>query len=488
MPDAPDGLSAEQRKLWLMCSGAASVQWKAVCYFLVHLVWIENATMASWIRFDLWPAQVRVVRELCRRRQVIILKARQLGLTWLLLGYALWLILFRPGSVVLLFSRRDEEAIELLDRLKGMYSRLPAWMRCRAVRSSNKHEWELSNGSAVRSFPTTAGDSYTASLVVVDEADIVPDLGKLMRAVKPTVDAGGQMCLLSRSDKDRPMSRFKKMYRAAVKKTNEWFPIFLPWHARPERDQAWYDAQVRDALANTGTLDDVHEQYPATDTEALAAPSLSKRIPPQWIDQCADEADGVDADGVPNIPGLTVYAIPAKGSRVVAGADPAEGLPTSDDSACTWIDDSDGEEIASLVGKIQPDMFAAQIGQLSRWIAEQTGRPVDVLPERNNHGHSLISNLEDEDGVVILDGHDGRPGWLSNAKGKAIMYTEGAEQLRDRQLTLHTAETRAQLNSVERATLRAPDGMPDDLADSTVLAAQARAITPPDNETEAVLL
>ena len=35
---------------------------------------------------------------------------------------------------MLIFSKRDEEAIELLDvRLKGIYERLPSWMQCRAV-------------------------------------------------------------------------------------------------------------------------------------------------------------------------------------------------------------------------------------------------------------------------------------------------------------------------------------------------------------------
>jgi len=51
--------------------------------------------------------------------------------------------------------------------------------------------WALANGSVARAFPTNAGDSYTATLAIVDEADLVPDLDRLMRSVKPTIDAGG---------------------------------------------------------------------------------------------------------------------------------------------------------------------------------------------------------------------------------------------------------------------------------------------------------
>jgi hypothetical protein len=115
---------------------------------------------------------------------------------------------------VLLFSRRDDEAVDLLKtRLRGMYDRLPSWLKVRFFAVDNDHEWQLSNGSRVLAFPTTAGDSYTATLAIVDEADLVPDLDRLMRAVKPTIDGGGQMVLLSRADKMKPLSPFKRIYQ-----------------------------------------------------------------------------------------------------------------------------------------------------------------------------------------------------------------------------------------------------------------------------------
>src|SRR5262245_47062333 len=180
-------------------------------------------------------------------------------------------MLFRPAAEVLLFSRRDDEATDLLaHRLRGMYDRLPAWLKVRSFVVDNDHEWQLSNGSRALAFPTTAGDSYTATLAVVDEADLVPDLDRLMRAVKPTVDGGGRMVLLSRADKTRPESPFKRVYRAARQGQNDWHPVFAPWQADPRRDAAWYERQRADVLARTGSLDDLHEQYPASEAEALS--------------------------------------------------------------------------------------------------------------------------------------------------------------------------------------------------------------------------
>jgi hypothetical protein len=149
----------------------------------------------NWVPFRLWPEQRRVAGLLQANHLVVVLKARQLGLTWLVMAYALWLMLFFPIATVLLFSRRDQEAVDLLVvRLRGLYERLPAFLKVRSFTTDNDHEWALANGSRALAFPSTAGDSYTATLAVVDEADLCPDLDQLMRAVKPTIDGAGAWC------------------------------------------------------------------------------------------------------------------------------------------------------------------------------------------------------------------------------------------------------------------------------------------------------
>ena len=395
------------------------------------------------------------------------LKARQIGFTWLALGFALHEMIFRPAATVLLFSRRDEEAIHLLDdRLKGMFEHLPEWLRNgMAVVESNAHEFQLSNGSVARAFPTTAGDSYTASLAIVDEADLVPNLNSLMRAVKPTIDAGGRMILLSRADKSRPQSEFKAIYRAAREGRNGWAALFLPWMARPDRDEAWYEQQRRDVVARTGSEDDLHEQYPATDTEALAPRSLDKRLAPVWLEQCYVEALGADVQDSPAIPGLRVYEGPRLGKRYVIGVDPAEGNPTSDDSALTVLEADLGEEVAMLSGKLQPATIAAHADAIGTWYNR-----AGVMVERNNHGHAVLLWLRDNSRLVRLAGHDGNEGWHSTTKGKALLYDTAADAFREGETFLHSFETFVQLASIEGSTLRAPEGEMDDRADSYALA------------------
>lgn len=436
-------------------------------YFIDTYCQIVDNVEAGWIPFRLWGFQRGFVSKLETKQLLVVLKARQLGLTWLCLAYVLWLCIFRPQQNILLFSRRDQEAKHLLERLRGMWGQLPGLFHGDIeVVVSNSHSWSLSNGSVVRAFPTTAGDSYTATFVLVDEADLVPDLRRLMSSVKPTIDAGGQMVLLSRVDKRSPRSVFKEIYRSAGGRGG-WYSVFLPWHVHPRRDDAWYFEQCRHFLSSTGSLDDMWEQYPATDGEALAARSLDKRILPAWLEQCYVEMPAQAA--VLSVPGGVVYRVAEAGRRYVVGVDPAEGNPVSDDSAIEVLDAVSGEEVCSCAGKFEPGVLAGYVAEVATYYNKAA-----VMVERNNHGHAVLLWLREFSSVRCLAGRDGRLGWLTNSLGKSVLYNVAVEQFRDGETVLHSRETYYELGSIEGGTLSAPAGMADNRAIAYVLALVAR--------------
>lgn len=451
-------------------------------YFIVTWCKIYDAQDGDWIPFILWTEQINTLNLLHNEQLLIALKARQLGLTWLALAYGLWLMLFSPIATILIFSKRDDEATYLLstERLRGIYDNLPDFLKAESVLEDNVKTWKLSNGSTARAFPTTAGDSYTATFVIVDEADLVPNLNRMLRSVKPTIDAGGKMFMLSRSDKTLPQSEFKQIYRAAKKGTNGWAFIFLPWWVRPERNAAWYEHVKSDILERTGSLDDLHEQYPATDAEALAPAQKNKRITAPWVDSCHVSMRPFNAKTHPElvdllsaIPGLCVYQLPESGRFYAGGMDSAEGLPSSDDSATTWLDIETHEEAANLVGKYPPDVHAALSAKVSRFFND-----AGLMVENNNHGHAVIlwlnENGDPQDGFsysrLVLQGHNGKDGWTSNVLGKSLMYEALATAFRTDDTIIHDDDTAVQIKLIEQGTLRAPDGELDDRADSYALA------------------
>jgi hypothetical protein len=349
-----------------------------------------------------------------------------------------------------------------------MHDRLPDWMR-EDVTDSSKHEWILANGSRAKAFPSTGGDSYTATLAIFDEFDLLDNQGTLLGAIKPTIGDGGKLVLLSRPDKSKPESRFKKIYTTAKQGLNKYAHIFLAWNDRPDRTQEWYESEKQEIFEETGALDDLHEQYPANDIEALSARTLDKRLAPDWIKQCYQEQRPLPQSelppGAPSIPNLEIYRLPHHHNRYVIGADTAEGNPQSDPCALTVLDRDSGEEVAALAGRIEPSVFAAHINTIGLFYQH-----AQVMVERNNHGHTVILWLEDGSNLVLCEGLDGKIGWITTKKSKPMLYDIGADSLRNGETIIHSFATQLQLGSIEGASLSAPEGLHDDRAVSYVLA------------------
>src|SRR5690606_7879275 len=93
---------------------------------------------------------------------------------------------------------------------------------------------------------------------------------------------------------------------------------------------------------------------------------------------------------IPAIPGLTLYMPPVVGRHYVIGVDPAEGNPNSDDSVATVLDAERWEEVANIVGKVEPGLFAHFVDQVSHYY-----NGAAALVERNNHGHTVIRALRE---------------------------------------------------------------------------------------------
>ncbi len=392
--------------------------------------------------FHLWPAQAGVLWKFLTCRLLVILKARQLGISWLCCSYALWLCLFQSGKVVLCFSKGQEEANELIRRIKVLYERLPLWLRLAlpALKKDNTRFLVWANGSRVRSFPATksAGRSFTGSLLILDEAAYLVWARQLYDAAKPTIDGGGQLIVLSSANGHGNL--FHHLWIRAAAGFNSFVTIFLPWWARPERDAEWYAATLAEAIDPTV----IKQEYPANPQEAFVASGRS-RFAPEWIDaQSVNCRDPIPAKDLPEQlrklhgdvrPGghLSIYALPVPGRRYVLGADVAEGLAHGDYSAGTLIDAVTWEEMAHLHGHWEPDEFAVHLQALGEFYG------AEIAVERNNHGHAVLATLKLKGAKKIATGHDDRPGWITTKQTKPLCVDLLAEALRDALAKVRTA-------------------------------------------------
>ncbi|MEO7718154.1 MAG: terminase family protein [Capsulimonas sp.] len=375
--------------------------------------------------FHLWPAQVKVLWLFLVARLILILKARQLGISWLCCAYALWLCLFHPGKLVLIFSKGQLEANEMLRRISVLYERLPEWMLAalpqRVKDNTEVQAW--ANGSSVMSLSKAGGRSFTASLAILDEAAHIQGSRELYMALKPTIDAGGRLIILSTANGLGNL--FHLLWTRAVAGKNTFKTIFLPWWARPARDRAWYEAQRAEAT----DPDQVKQEYPSTANEAFVA-SGRVRFAGDWINAQTDFIeDPIPVADLPDslrgIDSIQVYRLPVAGRKYVIGADVAEGLEHGDFSTAVLIDQETWEECATIHGHWEPDEYA---GLLMALAAPYGAR---IAVERNNHGHAVLVTLKMRDAKNVVDGHDGRPGWLTNAQTKPMSIDLLAQALRD---------------------------------------------------------
>jgi Terminase large subunit, T4likevirus-type, N-terminal len=425
--------------------------------------------------FHLWPAQLEALRTIESSRLVSILKARQTGFTTLMAAFCVKLAIFKPGSVILVFSKSHKEAKAFIARIKGTIKRLPEWLQPKGFTRDTTTELWLTNGSQFISFGSmsSGGDSYTANLVCVDEADLIRNLDTLLSGAKPTIDGGGKLVLLSRSEKSSvhaEKSSFKNIMRAALAGTSQYVPLFFPWWVRPGRTRTWYDEQKAEIFARTFSHDELFANYPETPAQALAAREQDKRFPVQWLEEVFFPLQPLSLAGTAfaGWSGLEIFKMPEVGKKYTLGADVAWGNPNSDDSVGVIGDKEALEEVAVLCGKIEPTVHAHRCAALAEFYNR-----AEILCERNGtHGDTCLRGLR-ERRANVLKGRDGHAGWWTDCVGKNVMYDSVAEVVRIKACIIHSKKTFDQLASLDVAELAAPFGSHDDRAVGFGLMVQA---------------
>lgn len=245
--------------------------------FIDMVVKIESPdTEGVIIPFKLWPEQQEALQSIHENRLNIVLKARQLGFTWLGLSYCLWDMLFNPGHTVVGLSKDEDNAKELVRRLGFMLQNLPRWL-IRHYEDAEGWEgpiWEpqvlnikikFPNGLTSRflgeSSSRDSGRSFTANIVLIDEWAIQSWAHEIWQAAYPTVNrpTGGKVIGISTA---KPGTLFHEIWKGAPK--NGFKRVFIPWWADPRRDSSWLE-ETKKAMPRTWA-----GEFPSTPAEAFS--------------------------------------------------------------------------------------------------------------------------------------------------------------------------------------------------------------------------
>lgn len=247
---------------------------------------IQDKETQSETSFDPFPGQLRVIPDLVDGVWLILLKGRQLGMTWLAVAYCLWRIIYSKYFTVCVINQNLPYAKDFIKKVKWVYYRLPMWSRVE-ITTDSKETLCFEGGGQVAEIRALAGGddaarSFTGDLAIVDEASRVIDLKDSMKAIIPTLRRStvrakdGQVVMLTTSD--GPIGDFAdywdETYGTHGEKLdangigpNGFKPFFIHWSERPGRDQSFYDKRKREL--DTISRVAIKQEYPNSVEEAF---------------------------------------------------------------------------------------------------------------------------------------------------------------------------------------------------------------------------
>jgi hypothetical protein len=358
------------------------------------------------------------------------LKARQIGITWLAALLALWLMLFRPGTRVLILSVNEEEAKKVVARIWSMYKSLPHYMRDHAVVTKParggdpSQEIELTHAddrkSTILALPATekAGHGETAALVILDEYSRQDFAASIWKGVTPVIDGGGKAIVIStangvHNELTGEGNYFHYLWQYAL--SLGIVRRFLSWRRHPDRDEAWRATRPMKGA-------DLAEQYPDSADEAFQNSgecwfdrNKLNAYAKRWEDEghrilrrlhFAEEF-GTDKQPrarlleLPQAGEWRIYEEPKRGHSYAIAADVATGKGL-DFSSAHVIDLSSGAWIAHYHARCAEDVYAKDLYYMARWLQREGNGEEPLIAVENQGGYGMVVI------VALRDGGRGR--------------------------------------------------------------------------------
>jgi hypothetical protein len=241
----------------------------------------EIGQQVGCLPFKLFDYQQEVMNLYSTEREIIILKARQLGISWVTAGYALWLGMFHKFQRILIISINDTEAQVFLEKVKFIFDNLPEWLKPQVYKRNESTIWfgvrygydsdEVGGiNSKIESIPTskTAGTSRSLNLLIVDECAKVEFMDTIYRSAQPALSTiGGQVIMVSTMTVETTSAFFEEMWFTAKKGDSSFRTKFLSYLRYPGHDKEWRSAQIRKLPASQRVL--AKQEYPETADEAF---------------------------------------------------------------------------------------------------------------------------------------------------------------------------------------------------------------------------
>lgn len=418
----------------------------------------------------------RYVHEIAERQRrelgyvrIILLKARQQGLSTYIEGRFYWRVTHAKGLRAFILTHEDEATKNLFEMAERFHAHCNPLVKpsTGAANARELHFDKLDSGYKVATAGTKAvGRSGTNQLLHASEAAFWPHAETHKAGVIQTVPREVGTEVWKESTGNGVGGVFYEDWQDAKAGKTDDIAVFIPWYWDPgyrlavpadfaatkdERDLAkLYGLDAEQLAWRRAKIAEIGpelfcQEYPATDDEAFiysGRPVFQRTHIHAAMLECFSPAYSADVslesgaltkrdDGR-----LRVWDDPEPGAHYVIGADVAEGLEQGDFSCADVLKLPDGEQVAQWHGHIDPDRFGEVLYRLGRHYNRGL-----IGVERNNHGLTTLTTLKhkgypfvyaQEDIERRSDGYQTKKaGWLTTRKSKVKIIDQLAAELRD---------------------------------------------------------
>lgn len=445
-----------------------------VVYFVKKYCKIQHPVRGE-IDFDLYTYQENMLRTFAGERLTVVLSARQTGKSQTSAAFLLWFATFHFDKTILIASNKNDNAMEMIFRIRFMYERLPHWLKAGINDDGwNKHSIGFDNGSRIHSTATSenAGRGMAISLLFLDEFAFVRDTvqQEFWTSMAPTLATGGSCIICSTPNGDYNL--FAQTWRGAnIPSTdipnqgiNGFVPIEVKWDEPPGRDESFKKKEI----AKIGEIR-WRQEY---ECEFLTNdPLLIDTVALANLTNVVQSIKPIGTAGE-----LVFYRHPLPNTTYLAGMDVATGSG-SDFTTIVVYEFPSLEQVAEFRSNTMSSVTAYHMLKKMLRIYEKANSNVYYSVENNGVGEGIIALMEADEhppqtAEFVSEEGQNRKGMTTTGKSKLKACMSLKEMVERNAITVNSKALVAEMKQFVRkgGSYAAKSGGTDDLISGTLIA------------------
>ncbi len=434
--------------------------------------------------------------------RVVILKARQMGLSTLVGGWLYWWVTQHEAQKALVITHKADSTQSLFDMTKRYFDNTPEILKPSTSYSSRRElkfnildsgYMVATAGGAGIARGETITQAHLSELAFWPKSTALETFNGLMQAIP---NEPGTAVFIE-STANGVSGLFADIWRGAVEGRNGFIPVFLPWFIDPSYREEIPDGFQRsleeEELAERFGLDDGQlcfrrkkiaqsgrdlwqQEYPSTPEEAFLTTGRPVFNPQQLQTMLEASPEPVTAMTLvgetwqPDSRGeLLAYRPYDPAETYCIGADVAMGVRGGDYSVAQVMD-SRKRVVATYRSHVHPDYFATILYHLGMFYNE-----AKIIVESNNHGILTCTRLAKDLAYPnfytetqydkLLDKETIKLGFASTVKTKPLIIDQLRAVMREEKITIYDRQTLREMMSYvvnSKGQMEAEEGTHDD--------------------------